>query len=105
MATNFQGLTPENGEWKAILDELEVGYRQRRLSGAIFRLCFFHDEKSPSMFMWPNGGLYCHGCGVTLDIDEFLPAVHEGAVNLEEFDARLERMRQEGGPAWDEPPF
>jgi len=104
MATNVQGPTPENAEWAVILEELEIPYRQRRLSGALFALCQFHDEKSPSMFMWPDGNLYCHGCNVQMSINEFLPEVHAGAVVQEEWQAHDQKMRQEI-PGWDEPPF
>jgi DNA primase len=26
-------------------------------------LCVFHDEKTPSLRVWPSGFFKCHGCG------------------------------------------
>lgn len=69
-STNLEQ-TPENQEWKAALNELGVSYRQRRISGALVALCFFHDEKTPSMYMWPSGNLYCHGCGAEERVEGF----------------------------------
>lgn len=95
MATNVQGPTPENAEWRAVLDEQGFAYRQRRLSGALISLCLFHDEKTPSMYMWPNGNLYCHGCGVTLTLDEFLPRLGDWRAVEAEYDAQLEQLSNE----------
>jgi len=33
-------------------------------SGAITLLCIFHEERTPSLRIWPDGGFRCFGCGV-----------------------------------------
>jgi hypothetical protein len=100
-----QGPTPENAEWKAALDELGVPYRQRRLSGAILTLCFFHDEKTPSMYMWPDGNLYCHGCGMQERVEGFVEKAivwrQEAAAARQKFDEDVLGWGEEG--RW--PPF
>jgi len=31
--------------------------------GAIMTLCVFHQERTPSLRIWPDGNYLCHGCG------------------------------------------
>lgn len=34
-------------------------------TGAAYLRCMFHDEKAPSLKVWPDGGAHCFGCGGT----------------------------------------
>jgi hypothetical protein len=49
---------------KGILDHFHIQLEKVKLttSGNIQSLCPFHNEKSPSFFLFNNGGYYCHGC-------------------------------------------
>ena len=101
--------TPENPEWKATLDELGVIYRQRRISGALVALCFFHDEKTPSMYMWPDGNLYCHGCQATERVEGFTEKAlgwqEEARQRRAEREAREAELLRKYGPEGLLPPF
>ena len=46
--------------------------RAHRGGGRYVVHCPFHDEKSPSLIMFPDGGFHCHGCGKTGDILDFV---------------------------------
>lgn len=94
--------TPENVEWKSALDELGISYRQRRITGAIVALCVFHDEKTPSMYMWPDGNLYCHGCMATDRVEGFVGRMKISIEDTRLWRAKAEEMRFSLG---DEPPF
>jgi hypothetical protein len=61
-----------------------------RKSGAQFvGLCPFHGEKTPSFFVHPERGFFCHGCGAKGDALDFLRLVD--GLTLEE---ALERLDQ-----------
>ena len=45
----------------------------RRVNGRIFWLCPFHDERTPSFSITPDGGAFkCFGCGASGDVIEFV---------------------------------
>jgi DNA primase len=45
----------------------------RRVGGRTFWLCPFHDEKTPSFTLTPDGGAFiCFGCGARGDLFDFL---------------------------------
>lgn len=35
-------------------------------------LCVFHQEKTPSLCLWPSGRFLCHGCGAEGDMVDFV---------------------------------
>ena len=39
-------------------------------SGAITLLCVFHEERTPSLRIWPDGGFRCFGCGVVGRVED-----------------------------------
>ena len=40
------------------------------------RLCPFHEEKTPSFWVWPQSNRYhCHGCGADGDVLDFVTHV------------------------------
>jgi hypothetical protein len=39
-------------------------------TGRALVLCPFHNEKNPSLRIWPDGGFHCHGCGETGHLDQ-----------------------------------
>jgi hypothetical protein len=42
-------------------------------SGVVYMHCVFHEERTPSLLMWPKSGRYrCHGCGEEGTKAEFL---------------------------------
>lgn len=41
-----------------------------RNSGVIYATCIFHQDLSPSLTIWPNGGFKCHGCQKTGRVDD-----------------------------------
>lgn len=97
--------TPENAAWKQTCDELGLSYRQRRVSGALVRICVFHDEKTPSMWMYPDGNLYCYGCLKSTTVEEFPSEVAAGTRRRVEFEQWMTQQNELLGSVWDEPPF
>ena len=55
---------------------------KRRSSGSRVMRCVFHDEKSPSLFFWPNGSFLCFGCKAGSTITDFIEMY--GLRNLDE---------------------
>lgn len=59
-------------EWKPLLELLGIQIAQVRSTGAIYALCPFHNEKTPSCVFWPKSGRFqCHGCGFGGDKIDF----------------------------------
>ena len=57
--------------WEFILDRLGLrpvwltnasGKRIHKKSGALICCCFFHRERTPSLYLYPNGRWQCYGC-------------------------------------------
>ncbi len=67
-------LRPHYGDeaWIKICDEIELKYRQRSVSRALVSLCVFHDERTPSFWMYPSGNFNCYGCSTYGDIATFI---------------------------------
>ena len=83
--------TPENAAWKNACEILGLEYRQRRITGALVALCIFHQERTPSMWMRPNGKLECFGCGATDRIQGFVDRIQEEQPFLEEYELLFTR--------------
>jgi DNA primase len=70
----------DTDQLKSQTDIVEVigRYVQLTRSGSQFEACCpFHDEKTPSFKVHPNGQYYkCHGCGKGGDVIEFLKEYH-----------------------------
>lgn len=76
------------------LVELVAARVELRKSGSQFvGLCPFHTERTPSFYVHPERGFYCHGCGAKGDALDFLRLVD--GLTLEE---ALERL-DHGTPA------
>lgn len=69
------------------------GVELRRSGAQFVGLCPFHDERTPSFYVHPERGFYCHGCGAKGDALDFLRLVD--GLTLEEALARLDS----GAPA------
>lgn len=84
-------------DWEALaarftwLDILEV-LRQRgwegtwrvRSTGPIYLCCVFHQEKTPSLVLYPQNRFKCYGCGHTGGIIDFCSALYRfSRVDLE----------------------
>ena len=54
-----------NEAWKEIVADTGLNYTQRSISHALVLLCVYHEERTPSLFLYPSGNLQCHGCGQT----------------------------------------
>lgn len=61
-----------NEAWKSVADELGLRYRQRSVSKALATVCLFHDEKSPSLWLYPSGNYICYGCGASGTVEDFV---------------------------------
>lgn len=46
--------------------------RAHRGTGRYVVLCVFHDEKTPSLWLYPDGGFHCKGCSWTGDVLDFV---------------------------------
>lgn len=67
---------------------------QRRVGGRVFWLCPFHDERTPSFTITPDGGGFkCFGCGASGDVIEFVMRA-EGL----DFKAALEFLDNDTAP-------
>ena len=82
--------------------EVIQGYTQLKKAGRIFKgLCVFHPEKTPSMTVDPDKGVYhCFGCGVGGDVFTFVKDVEH--LSFTEAAERLAtrfgvNLRYEGG--------
>ena len=56
--------------YKELIEEIPivVKYPAARKNGRGYKMvCPFHDDKNPSMTIFPNGSYYCHGCGASGD--------------------------------------
>lgn len=53
--------------WEQLFQALASPVKPRP-SGRYVVSCLFHEEKSPSLVTWADGGFYCHGCGEGGDI-------------------------------------
>ena len=56
--------------WSDLMDKL--GIRTSALHGVgdarYITLCPYHDERSPSFFLYAHGRAYCHGCAQNVDM-------------------------------------
>jgi hypothetical protein len=81
------------------LDEVcrASGFELRRngSSGKYICICPFHNEKTPSFTIYPNGRAHCFGCGWQGDVIDFEVALRGGTVR--EAVARLGGADTEGG--------
>lgn len=78
------------------LAEIVVPYVNgpRRVNGRTFWLCPFHDERTPSFSITPDGGAFkCFGCGAGGDVIKFV-MLAEGL----DFKAALEFLHKDAAP-------
>jgi DNA primase len=50
----------------------DIGVKLRHSGNKYVANCPFHDEKSPSFFVYPDGSYYCFGCGAYGELDAIL---------------------------------
>jgi len=66
----------ETSDVKARVDLVALvasrGIELRKSGSQFVGLCPFHDERTPSFYVAPERGFYCHGCGAKGDAIEFL---------------------------------
>lgn len=59
--------------WDSVLQYFGLYVHQRRSSGTLYLGCVFHNERSPSLALWPKSKMFlCHGCGRGGDIADFV---------------------------------
>lgn len=67
--------------WEAVLTELYLRLPERDIaipgrptsvSGRRIMSCCFHEERTPSLSLYPNGGFTCYGCGASGGIPDFV---------------------------------
>lgn len=79
----------EQLEWQHLLPALggmgikglwgqPVDVFRQRSTGTIIMGCVFHDERTPSMILWPSGNYKCHGCGQAGNKATFIGALLTG---------------------------
>ncbi|MBP7806886.1 hypothetical protein KA047_00125 [Candidatus Saccharibacteria bacterium] len=54
--------TYEIDGWQPIVEAFDMYTERRSVSGALISLCLFHDEKTPSFWMYPSERAICYGC-------------------------------------------
>ena len=70
--------TVEGGEMiNAWITALEACYEGRwrirnKGEGPVVVHCVFHEERTPSLFLYPDGGFMCYGCGACGDLVDFI---------------------------------
>ena len=57
--------------WEHAFRDAGLRYRKTSVARALVALCVFHDEKTPSMWAYPSGKLYCYGCGDKSSLEWF----------------------------------
>ncbi len=65
----------EELSWVEIISALEHPYDgtiRVRASGAIYLRCIFHEERTPSLVLWPSGNFKCYGCDTVGDKLDFV---------------------------------
>lgn len=66
-------MTPTIKHWEKALTGFRIPYTQRKTTGAIYILCPFHREKTPSFRIWSDSARFkCFGCGRIGDLGDFL---------------------------------
>lgn len=88
--------------WAAVLSELGPLLERRgsgntrrptSVSGRLIMSCCFHEERTPSLSLYPNGGFTCYGCGESGGIPDFVAELLQlrSVEQLEEFFRDLQR--------------
>ncbi len=65
--------------WAALFARVGARRIKARTTGAVYALCVFHDERTPSLVGWPSGRFLCHGCLASGDAASFVRAFDENA--------------------------
>jgi len=65
---------PVDGQWRIVTETLRMPHRQRSISKAYVSLCVVHNEKTPSLFMYPSGTCMCYGCQFGGDAPDLIVA-------------------------------
>jgi DNA primase len=61
-----------SNRWQDVLLLLGYNYFKVSANGRINILCTIHDERTPSLRLWPDGWFYCMGCQWRGDILDFV---------------------------------
>lgn len=85
-------------DWEKICKDLCIPFKKRS-TGVLVLLCPFHNEKTPSLHMWPRSGRFmCFGCGTNGDQREFVSKFLEPPFDYNslfvEIDAEMEKYRK-----------
>ncbi len=66
----------DNLSWSIVLAALHkegvISSWQEKASGAFLLSCLMHQERTPSLILWPSGCFKCHGCSWEGDIESLL---------------------------------
>ena len=57
--------------WEQAFRDAGLRYRKTSVAHALVALCVFHDERTPSMWAYPSGKLYCYGCAGKSSLEWF----------------------------------
>lgn len=57
--------------WEQAFRDAGLQYRKTSVARALVALCVFHDEKTPSMWAYPSGNLFCYGCSYKSSLEWF----------------------------------
>ncbi len=83
------------------------GVELRKSGAQLVGLCPFHDEKTPSFYVHPERGFFCHGCGAKGDAIDFLRLVnglsHEEALKRLDQGTPAQTPRPPRAPVRPEP--
>ncbi len=60
--------------WNSVVRHLKLAYKLRQ-TGVYYVLCVFHQEKTPSLVLRPNGRYRCYGCRAGGTIEEFIERI------------------------------
>ncbi len=78
-------------------EKLGIPYRRSGLRGTC--RCLFHDDRTPSMALYPDGGYHCFGCGAHGDVT----ALYMKALGLGAMEA-AKRVCEDFGLSYDHQP-
>lgn len=71
VSSDIQDIVSREWTWDEIVECLKIPVK-RKSSGVLVCLCIFHKERTPSMWLRPNGSFNCYGCESHGEMIDFL---------------------------------